>query len=86
MSYDPPVKREVPAPKWGKITRYPTEDMRVGDSFFISLGTRRPESVTSAIYTSIRRLKAKRPQADMKFLVGRRREKGIEGVRCWRIR
>lgn len=86
MSYNPPIKREVPAPMRGLVRRYPIEDMRAGDSFFVPLEHRRPESITSAIYAAIRRLKAKRPQADLEFAVGRRREKGIEGVRCWRIK
>lgn len=86
MGYNPPIKREVPAPMRGLVRRYPTEDMRVGDSFFIPLGDRRPESITSSIYASVRRLKAKRPQAELEFAVGRRRENGVEGIRCWRLR
>lgn len=80
------VFRNVAAPMRGKVRRYPVESMRVHDTFFIPLEGRTPESITSSIYTAVRRLKARYPQVDFDFIVRRVRENGVNGIRCWRLR
>lgn len=87
MLKPPEILNDLPitfSPK-GKVTYYPTDIMAPRESFFVPLGKRRPESVTSAIYVTIRRAKALFPSTKMRFIVRRVRENGVEGVRCWRI-
>lgn len=84
MRRTPPVLIEMPIETRGKVNRYRTDVLTVGESFFVPLNGREVGSVTSSIYTTIRRCQAERPKTQ--FLVRRARKDGVEGVRCWRIK
>lgn len=88
MLKPPPILNDLPVTlsEKGRVIYYPTEVLAPRESFFVPRNKRRPESITSAIYLTIRRAKALFPRANMQFIVRRVRENGVEGVRCWRIR
>lgn len=85
MRQRPPILRDIPLSRRGQFNHYPIESMEVHWSFFVPLGSRKFESVTSSIYGAIRQWKEQFQNPHFRFIVRRSRENGVEGVRCWRV-
>ena len=63
--------------------RYPFKDMRVGDSFFVSLNGRHSYKIAQSILASARFYRRRYNKEDFRFIT--RHIKDEDGVRCWRV-
>ena len=72
------IDKGIPIPK---KTRYPFTEMKIGDSFFAPLAEgKRIERLQSSITGAARSLRDR-----LRITTRRVEEKGIAGVRVWRI-
>jgi hypothetical protein len=86
MLRPPPILNDLPVLMRGtKHHIYPTDALAPRESFFVPINLKKPTSLLSSIYKSIKKCKARYPKLKMRFIVRRVRENGVEGLRCWRI-
>lgn len=88
MSFTIEANIPVPARVIGtRSSKYPFENMQMGDSFFIAVNAANPED---NINRTARRAAsavnmARRALPDFKFVTRRATVNGVEGYRVWRI-
>lgn len=79
------IEQEVPIPSRQSGSnngrKYPFHIMNMGDSFFVPCSKGKTQArLQSNITTSANKL-----YKDRKFVTRQRVEKGVKGVRCWRV-
>lgn len=78
MSYE--IESNVPPPKKSQRNKYPFDDMKVGDSFFVPLEKADPSSVRNSAFSHAQR------RDDFAVSVRHVTKDGVKtGVRVWRV-